>query len=117
MVLFPVALAFVACAPPKPPSEGLQATSGAIRAAEEAGAAERPQAALHLTMARESMTKAEQLIAEEEIPAAHMMLDRARADAELALLIARLESTRAEAVEVQRKVKVLAREASPSAQR
>lgn len=72
------------CAGVRAPLDQLAGAQGAIRAAEEAGAREYPEAALYLKLADAQVTKAKPLIEEEENARAHMMLLRAHADAELA---------------------------------
>lgn len=71
-------------------------TSG-IRAAEEVGAHQVPQAALHLQLAKEELQKAKNLEANGEHDMAKSMLMRSEADAELAVLLSREDSERAEA--------------------
>lgn len=71
-------------------------TSG-IRAAEEVGAHQVPQAALHLQLAKEELQKAKNLDANGEHDMAKSMLMRSEADAELAVLLSREDSDRAEA--------------------
>lgn len=71
-------------------------TSG-IRAAEEVGAREVPQAALHLQLAKEELSKAKTLAANGEDEKAASMLLRAEADAELAVLLSREDAEKAEA--------------------
>lgn len=71
-------------------------TSG-IRAAEEVGAREVPQAALHLQLAKEELNKAKTLAANGKDEMAASMLLRAEADAELAVLLSREDAEKAEA--------------------
>lgn len=66
------------------------ATSG-IRAAEEVGAADLPQASLHLQLAKEELENARQLDAKNEKDKAASMLLRSEADAELAVVLSREE--------------------------
>lgn len=106
-----------ACASPQPPTRELKSASGAIRAAQEMEADEFPQASLHLVLARESLAKAERLIADEKMESAKVLLARARADAELALVLARVEKTRFAARRVARQVAALERETARRAAR
>lgn len=71
-------------------------TSG-IRAAEEVGAREVPQAALHLQLAKEELSKAKTLAANGEDEMAASMLLRAEADAELAVLLSREDAEKEQA--------------------
>ena len=106
-----------ACASPQPPTRELKSASGAIRAAQEMDADEYPQASLHLVLARESLAKAERLIADEKMESAKVLLARARADAELSLTLARVEKTRIAARRVARQVAALERETARRAAR
>lgn len=72
-------------------------TSG-IRAAEEAGAAKVPQAALHLQLAKEELEAARQLAAKDEKEQADSMLMRAEADAELAVALSHEDAEKTEAM-------------------
>jgi hypothetical protein len=116
-VIVVATLTVVGCASPKAPTKDVNDANGAIRAAQEVGAHEDPQAALHLTLARESLAKAEELIAREQMTKAALMVSRARADAELALALARLAKTRAEAKRVARQVRIFEQEALRRASR
>ena len=74
-----------------------EASTSGIRAAEEVGAANVPQAALHLQLAKEELEHAKGLAAEGEKDKAASMLLRAEADAELAVALSREDAERAEA--------------------
>jgi hypothetical protein len=84
----------VACA--SVPLRTETSTSG-IRAAEEVGARKVPQAALHLQLAKEELGKAKGLAANGEDDMAASMLLRAEVDAELAVLLSREDTEKAEA--------------------
>jgi hypothetical protein len=86
-------------------------TQAAIRAAEEVGAPNVPKAALYLTLAKEQLQKAQGLISNSDNEAAKLTLDRARADAELALALAREAALRQKATEALEKIKKLREEA------
>jgi hypothetical protein len=90
-----------------PPNDQLAASQAAIRAAEEVGAKSDPQAMLHLKLAREQMEKAKALMEAEDNEAAQRVLQRAEADAELALAIAKQRATEAEAEEAMAQVEKL----------
>jgi len=74
-----------------------RSTSG-IRAAEEAGAAKVPQAALHLQLAKEELESARLLAAKGEKEQADSMLTRAEADAELAVALSHKDAEKSEAM-------------------
>ncbi len=74
-----------------------EASTSAIRAAEEVGAAKVPQAALHLQLAKEELGKAQHLQADGEKAQATSMLMRAEVDAELAVALSREDAEKAEA--------------------
>ncbi|MBI2396122.1 MAG: DUF4398 domain-containing protein [Deltaproteobacteria bacterium] len=79
------------------PNARVASTTGAITAAEEIGAKNDPQAALHLRMAQEQRQRAVELMARGKNAEASWMLARAQADAELAIALAREAQTRAAA--------------------
>lgn len=81
-------LALGACASAIP-TERLQSSSAAIRAAEEVGAERVPQAALHLQLAKEQSDRAKKLIDTGDRDEAALLLARAEADANLAVALAR----------------------------
>lgn len=74
-----------------------EASTSGIRAAEEAGAAEVPQASLHLQLAKEELEAARRLSANGEKEQAKSMLLRAEADAELAISLSRKDAEISEA--------------------
>ena len=82
------------------------ATSG-IRAADEVGAADVPQASLHLQLAREELKRANGLAAEGEREQAVSMLSRAEVDAELALALSREDAEKLEARAAMEQVRQL----------
>ncbi len=90
-------------ASPKPTLQLAEATA-ATRAAEEVGAPNEPKAALYLKMARDGINNAEILIENEENSKARRVLERARADAELALVLTRSAQKRQEADDAIRRV-------------
>ncbi|HTM46024.1 MAG TPA: DUF4398 domain-containing protein [Polyangiaceae bacterium] len=65
-----------------------------IRAAEEAGASNNPQATLHLKLARDQLNQAEALINENENDRAALFLNQSQADAEVALGLAHEDKER-----------------------
>jgi hypothetical protein len=73
------------------------ASTSGIRAAEEVGAADVPNASLHLQLAKEELERAKGLAANDEREMADSMLLRAEADAELAVLLSREDAEKTEA--------------------
>ena len=71
------------------PSLGAEDSAGAIRAAEEVGAAHSPEAALHLELAKEQFEHSRHLTKPDDRPEATRLLLRARADADLSLALTR----------------------------
>jgi hypothetical protein len=111
-----ITLAFSLCAAcastSTTPNEKAESSSAAIRAAEEVGATHSPEAALHLQLAKEQFEHAQKLTDEKEKGRADRLLQRAQADAELSLALARTESEKAEAMGAINKVKTL-KESAP----
>lgn len=87
-----------------------EASTSGIRAAEEAGAANVPQASLHLQLAREELAKARELSEKGERDKAASMLLRAEADADLALVLSRGDAEKTEANEAVARVRKLRQE-------
>src|SRR3990172_8331358 len=73
-----------------------EASTSGIRAAEEAGAAQVPQASLHLQLANEELELAKGLAAKGEKENAASMLLRAETDAELAVTLSRGDAEKSE---------------------
>jgi len=74
-----------------------EASTSGIRAAEEVGAADVPQASLHLQLAKEELGSAQKLAANDEKEKADSMLMRAEVDAELAVALSREDAEKTEA--------------------
>ncbi len=106
-VISVVALAATACGGAAVPQDKLTTAEAAVRAAETAGAADNPQAALHLKYARDQIAEAQKLIEDDENEAAAALLSRAEVDAELALALARVESAKGEAREARQQIQEL----------
>lgn len=83
-----------ACATAVLPQQQLADTQAAIASTETLGGASDPDAKLHLQYAREQMERAKRMMAEGDDDEALRMLDRASADAELALALAKTEQMR-----------------------
>lgn len=79
----------VGCASHPAPTEQVASSLAAVRGAEEAGAAQVPEAALHLKLAQEQIDRAKQLMEDDENKRAEDLAVRAYQDAELALALAR----------------------------
>lgn len=84
-----VAVAGFGCASAPPPTNQLASAEASMRAARELGAAQVPRAELHLRLAQEQVTKARKLAQDGDNEQAARLLDRAHADAELALTLSR----------------------------
>jgi uncharacterized membrane-anchored protein len=92
-----VAVLLLGCGGAPKPEARMASSEGAIRGAQEAGATSVPEAMLHLKLAQEQRDQAIQLIKDGDNHRAEMMLERAEADAELAVALARDASARADA--------------------
>ncbi len=103
LVVFAALLAFGAgCGASYPPPTARMADSeSAVRAAQEVGGQNEPQAALHLKLAQEQIDQAKQLVADGDNQRADFVLMRADADAELAVSLAREATARAAAKQAQ----------------
>ena len=89
------------------PSLGAEDSVGAIRAAEEVGAAHTPEASLHLELAKEQFEHSRHLTTPDDRPAATRLLLRARADADLALALTRENTQKLEAQAALTKLETL----------
>jgi len=92
------------------PTERMESSAAAIRAAEEVGANKVPQASLYLQLAREQSEHAKELIAKggnDEKREAASLLMRAQVDGELALALARENEERNQAQQAVDKVQSL----------
>ena len=84
-----VAALVVACGGSSLPPAKAADTQASISAASAVGAEQNPQAALHLKMARDQLKQAQGLIDDGKDDEARLVLERATADAEVALIITR----------------------------
>ncbi|MBU0474392.1 MAG: DUF4398 domain-containing protein [Bacteroidetes bacterium] len=84
-----------------------EASTSAIRAAQEVGATEVPRASFYLQLAKEGVVKAENLANEGEKEQAESMLLRAQSDAELAIVLSHGDADKTEATEALERVKKL----------
>jgi hypothetical protein len=78
-----------------------------VRAAQETGAQNYPQAALHWKLAQEELDQAKALMAKSDNQRADSVLSLAEADAELAVAESKQAMTRASAQQVQDQLKAL----------
>jgi hypothetical protein len=83
------ALALFGCASVPKPTEELAQSESALRSATELGASAIPQAALELKLAQDELAKAHDFMKDDHNDEARQQLLRSRADAELALALAR----------------------------
>lgn len=94
-----------ACATSSGQNDKFAASQGSIRAAEEMGADQVPQASLYVQYAREQAMQAHELFKKDgQDQRAISLLKRAEADAQLALAITRAEPIKAEAAEAEEKM-------------
>jgi uncharacterized protein DUF4398 len=99
-----IALALVAasalaagCGSSAMPADRMANAQASIRGAEVVGARNDPTAALHLRLAQENYDKAQKMAKDGDTDRAKLVLQRAEADAELALIIAKERVERTEA--------------------
>jgi pyridoxal biosynthesis lyase PdxS len=95
-------LCLLGCAHSAPPTQQVAGSLAAVRAAEEAGAADVPQAALHVKLAREQIAEAQKLMGEEKNAKAEDKAMRARNDAELALSLTHQQTATTKLAEFER---------------
>jgi regulator of protease activity HflC (stomatin/prohibitin superfamily) len=89
------------------PALRTEPSTSAIRAAEEVGASDVPRAALHLQLAKEELDRARTLSDNGKKDEAASQLLRAEADAELAVLLSREQTEKAEAAQAMERVRQL----------
>ncbi|MBI5532935.1 MAG: DUF4398 domain-containing protein [Deltaproteobacteria bacterium] len=82
------------------PVDALAGAQASTRAAQEVGASTNPRASLHLKLAQEQFDEAKRLIADGDNQKAEGLLQRANADAELALALAKEATMQAKAKQV-----------------
>ncbi len=89
------------------PAVNNEASTSAIRAAEEVGAAGVPSASLYLQLAKEELVKAKALAASGDKEESESMLLRAQADGELAVALSRGDADKKEATDAIERVRQL----------
>ena len=77
------------CAGASLPAQQIASAEASVRAARELGASGVPRAELHLRLAQEELKQAQKSADDGDAQHGKMLLERARADAELALALAR----------------------------
>ncbi len=77
----------LSCASAPPPTDRMATAKGGVRSARELGATNVPQAALHVKLAEEQIQLANKLIADGDNERAEAVLQRAAADAEVAVAL------------------------------
>ena len=104
-----VALASVGCGGSSLSVDTVAQPQAEIRAAEEAGAAQVPQAALHLKMAKDQLQQGDSLARKGDDDRASRAYARSKADAELSVLLARHAAIRAKAQQAVDKANALSK--------
>jgi len=110
MVVGSVLLAVVIAGCGSSPAINKEASTSAIRAAEEVGASKVPSASLYLQLAKEGLEKAKALAKDGDREEAESMLLRAQADAELAVALSRGDADKKEAADAIGRVQELRKE-------
>jgi hypothetical protein len=87
-----------------PPSDRLATAEAASRSARELGADRQPKAALHLKLAQEQIDSAKKLMADGDNKRADLVLQRASADAELSVMLAKENNASTEAQKAKERV-------------
>lgn len=106
------ALSFSACATTQLTTARLERTEASIRAAEEVGAQTVPDAKLYVQLAKDQTVTARRLDKEGDARAG-LMLARAQADADLALVITRETAARTEATRANAELQTLEQRGTP----
>lgn len=104
------AFALSACASTQVPQQLTIDTAASIKSAENLSAEQIPEASLHLELARRGYAEANKLIDEGKKQEAHWALERAQADAELAVELAKAGDKRDEAQRELKRVRDLKKE-------
>jgi len=89
------------------PAVDKEASTSAIRAAEESGASKVPSASLYLQLAKEELENAKGLAEKGDKEEAETMLMRAQADGELAVALSRGDADKKEATQAIERVRQL----------
>jgi hypothetical protein len=105
-------LALSGCASIQIPPERLERATASIRGAEELGASGVPSAKLHLQLAKDQTETAKRM-ADDGDDRAILVMARAEADAELALVLAREVATHREAMQAAEDLKAVQSRGTP----
>jgi len=100
-------LALSGCASSAMPPPAAVEAKTSISAAEAVGARNEPRAALHLKMAKDQTAQAESSLRKGDDDDARLLLERAKVDAELALVLTREAEARRQAEQSLAKVREL----------
>jgi hypothetical protein len=92
-----VVMGIAGCAGSPVPNAKVASSEAAIRAAQESGSRNVPQAALHLKLAEEQLQAAKGLIRDNDNARAEYVLMRTQADAELAIALSHVATSNAQA--------------------
>lgn len=96
-----------ACASRNGPPAATAEAKSAVSAAEAVGAQNEPRAALHLKLARDQTAQAEALARDGKDDEARRLIERAKVDAELALVLTRDANTKAQVAQARERVQQL----------
>jgi len=102
----------LACGGAPVPHDALSAAQADVKGAEVGGAGENPKAALHVKLAKDQIEIAQKQIADGDNEEAARTLDRAQADAELALALSKEAKAQGDASEASEQVGKLRKEMS-----
>ncbi len=104
-----LALVLFGCATAEPPKQAHLEASAAVRAAEELVEPEAPmpQAELYLTKAQDHLRAAEILLEKSNYEGAHLHYERAKADAETSIALARAHRAEKEAADAEARLDVV----------
>lgn len=100
-------LCAVACGSSSVPLDKLTDAKATVRAAQEAGAQNTPQAALHLKMANDELAQSQKAMDDKDNDRARLLLNQAQSDADLSLALARGTEEKQQAQEAQAKIDAL----------
>ena len=103
----PALLALAACGGAELNQTRATNVQASLIAAEKVGANDQPKAALHLQLAKEQIESAKRLAADGDQVNSDLMLERAKADAELAMQLARTEQEEQSARQAWEKIREL----------
>lgn len=109
-------MASAGCGGYPPPKQSLAQALNAVELAEQAGAEQTPEAAHLLHLAQEQSLEAKRLMDAGDNERAELLTQRARSDAELALVLAREEAAMARAKELRAQLREQAEDAQRGAQ-